>query len=221
MNTPGPWSLWKRPKRSTATFSHWRTTLIENKKKKPVRIPKTSGRLFPVRNVPANPTPMQATMTVIAGALISIRWVILLSPLGTLLIAVFLQSVYQLGKAKTIRACPGDHFGCKLLHLPSAGAAIGRHRLLRDKRSSSLLGFQKTSNLHLAIGTGHGIRVNRQIDRDLANRRQLIAGLETAGRECALHLVNHLPVDRHATMHIELKTERGVCVLYPILHFIC
>src|SRR5271156_476739 len=177
MNIPGPWSRWKRPKRSTATFSHWRTTLIENKKKKPMRIPKSSGRLFLVRNVPATPAPMQATMTVIAGALMSIRWIILLSPLGTLLIAMFLQSVHQLGKTKTICAGPGDHFSGKLLHLPSAGAAIGRHRLLRDKRSRSLLSLQHASNLQLAIGTGHGIRINRQVDRDLANRRKLIAGL--------------------------------------------
>src|SRR6202041_2944163 len=130
-----------------------------------------------------NPAPMQAIIIVIPGALISIRWLILLSPPGALLIAMFLQSVYQLGKTKTVRACPGDHFGCKLLHLPRAGATIGRDRLLRDKRSSSLLGFQKSSNLHLAIGTGHGIRINRKVDRDLANGGQLIAGLEASGRE--------------------------------------
>ncbi len=79
---------------------------------------------------------------------------------------------------------------------PRSGAARradNRHRLAAIARQQPF-GFEQ------AVRFGDRHRVHRVRHRELAHRRQLRAGLELAARDHAPHLLENLPVDRHARL---------------------
>ena len=85
------------------------------------------------------------------------------------------------------------------------GAGVPVHflgLLVRHERAGSLLRRQHSADFQFPISPNHRIRINREIDRELAHRGELIARPQTAGRDAAEHLVDNLPVDRHAAAQV-------------------
>ncbi len=79
--------------------------------------------------------------------------------------------------------------------------------LVGDKCSGALLGFEDAANLHLAVGALDGVGVDGEVDGDLAHGGQLLAGLERAGGDSGLHLVDELAIYGHAAVRVEGKGE--------------
>jgi hypothetical protein len=76
-----------------------------------------------------------------------------------------------------------------------------------DERPRSLVGLQAPAQFQLAIGADHGVRIDRQIHRQLSHRRKLVPGLQSAGSDSAAHLVDDLPVDGHPAMPFQPDPE--------------
>jgi hypothetical protein len=124
-----------------------------------------------------------------------------------------MERLLEVPDRETGRTSARDEFRNKLIQLAlTLGiVASGRdfQRPVRDKRPRPLLRVKNAANLHLAICPRHGIRIDRQIHRDPANRRQLIAGTQVAGGHRGENLVDELPINRDTAVGIEVESEDG------------
>ena len=83
-----------------------------------------------------------------------------------------------------------------ILHLP-----------VSDECPRPLLGVEESADLHLAVGPGYGVGIDRKIDGHLPHRGQLIARRKRTGGNRSLYLVNELPVDGNAAVYVQPKGE--------------
>src|SRR5258708_7263620 len=105
------------------------------------------------------------------------------------------------GEARATRA--SHEFADQLIQPALPLGIIARYFLVTDERARALLGLQQTSNFQLAISSNNCVRINRQVHRELANRRKLIAPGQCTRGHAADHLVDDLPVNRDAAVHIQ------------------
>ena len=96
----------------------------------------------------------------------------------------------------------------QLFKLPLAFRVVGLDLAMRNKRAGALLRFQHASNLQFPVGAQHGVGIDGQIHRHLADGGELVSGSERARGNPGLHLINDLPVNRYATLEIEGESER-------------
>ena len=78
---------------------------------------------------------------------------------------------------------------------------------MADERPGTLLGFQHASNFEFAISPDDCVRIDRQIDRQLTNRGKLIASRQRRRGNAADHLVDDLPINRHAAVQVQTELE--------------
>jgi hypothetical protein len=61
--------------------------------------------------------------------------------------------------------------------------------------------------IELAVGADDGVRVDREVDGQLADRGELIARLQVPPGDAELHLLDDLPVEGDAALGIDPKTH--------------
>jgi hypothetical protein len=94
------------------------------------------------------------------------------------------------------------------------GRGLGRRALL-DRGPAAAPEVEPPLLGQRAIGLRHGVVVNAQIDRDLADRRQLIAGPEVARHQARPDGVGDLTIGRHRRVEIDPQGRvRGHWRLY-------
>ncbi len=76
-----------------------------------------------------------------------------------------------------------------------------------DERAGAHVGLHEAGELELGVGAAHRVGVDGEVDRELAHRRQAVAGPDRARGDGALHLVDDLPVDRHAALQVDRDRE--------------
>src|SRR3984893_15158407 len=64
-----------------------------------------------------------------------------------------------------------------------------------DERADAAARFDDAGALELRVDARHGVRVDLEIDRELAHRRELVAQLEASGRDCGAQSAVELGVD--------------------------
>ena len=74
-----------------------------------------------------------------------------------------------------------------------------------EERAAALFRSYDPSALQFGVRFDDRVRVHLQIDRELPHRRQLFAGLQQIGGDPVKDLVLNLPIDRHATLGVEVK----------------
>ncbi len=80
------------------------------------------------------------------------------------------------------------------------------------------MGGQSAFQLKLPIGPYHGIRINREIDGELAHGRQAVAFAQRSGGARGMHAIDNLPVDRHAAVKIEFELHLCTSILEHYLN---
>jgi hypothetical protein len=63
------------------------------------------------------------------------------------------------------------------------------------------------------VGEGHGVEVDAEIEGQLANRRQLVAGLETGIDQMPAQIVGDLPVGRNRGVEVERYSESAPAIV--------
>jgi len=124
------------------------------------------------------------------------------------------QTVDQLFQGESGGSRTGREFCCHLHELAIAFRGLLLRFPVADKGSCSLMRFEQASEFELAISSHHRVGVNREIDRELANRGQLIAGSQGSGGNAGAHLIDKLSVDRDARVQIQSE-QKGAVPGYP------
>ena len=105
-------------------------------------------------------------------------------------------------------ACSGDEFADKQAQ-ESVALVFGVFNFaVGDEGAGALLGIEEAADFHLAVGAEDGVGVDGQVDGNLADGGELVAGGEGAGGDCSLDLVDELPVDGDSAMGVEAEGER-------------
>ena len=76
-----------------------------------------------------------------------------------------------------------------------------------DEGARALLGLEIPADLELLVGLDDGVRIDRQVDRQLADGGELAAGPELSARDRIADLRDDLAVDRDARVVVELDAE--------------
>jgi hypothetical protein len=76
-----------------------------------------------------------------------------------------------------------------------------------NKGAGSLVGFQQATKFQLSIRTSNRVRVDRQVDRELAYCRELITDTERSRSDGTPHLVDELAVDRNPTLEVKPEAK--------------
>ena len=80
--------------------------------------------------------------------------------------------------------------------------------LLADESSRALVSFQQAAKLQFAIGAHHRVRIDREIDCELANGGELVAGAQRSGRDSATDLVDELTINGNTAMQVDRELNR-------------
>ena len=94
---------------------------------------------------------------------------------------------------------------------------VRRVRLLRgggDERADAAAGLDDAGAFELGVDAGHGIGVDAEIDGELADGRQLVAGAEAAGADGGAQPALELRVDRRAVVRVDRNEGPGRHVTY-------
>ena len=129
-----------------------------------------------------------------------------------------MERLLEVADGESGGARAGDKFGGELGELAMTLGGRGLDLPVGDEGARALLGIQNSAQFHLAISPRDGIGIDGQIDGDAAHCGELVAGLQRSGSHRRLHLVDQLPVDRHARVGIEAEGELGRCGLWLLLH---
>jgi hypothetical protein len=127
-----------------------------------------------------------------------------------------LQTIDQIFQGETGSASASREFRC---HLAELAFALGRFLfkfLIADECSRALMGFEHAAEFELAIGAHDSIGVDGEIDGELPDGRELVAGGERSGSDAGAHLIDELAVDGNAGVEIEGELEwAGAVLVYP------
>ncbi len=107
------------------------------------------------------------------------------------------------GKPVARGAC--QQFGEYLVQHPLSFQCIDFGFFLADEGSRPLMRFEHTADLQLAVGSDDSIGIDREIDGQLTDRRELIARLQISPSNRELHLLDDLPVERHSAFRIDAQ----------------
>ena len=120
------------------------------------------------------------------------------------------QAGYEFFQGEPGGSRAGREFSSHLVELAFALGRLSFQFLVADKRPRSLMGFEQPPEFQLAIGAHHGVGVNGEVDRELADSGQLIASREGAGGDAGAHLIDELTVHGHAGVQVEREFEAAV-----------
>src|SRR5215472_1234553 len=208
MNNPGPRNPTYLPSRRSATFSHCRTTLMANKRYKPATVPAIAGQLRCMETHPAAPAATLTSIAVTATPLTGKASVFFMaSSPANRLCDQSAQLFDQFLDAEPGRPGPRHRIFGDPSQLPCPFFVASTHLLRADKSAGSLVRFQQSSQLELAIGANHGVGIDGQVDGKLSYRGQLVAGSEGSGSHPAPDLVDDLAIHRYAAMQVEPEPE--------------
>ena len=84
-----------------------------------------------------------------------------------------------------------------------------------NERPRALLRLHDPPDLHLAIGLGDGVEIHREVDRELANRRELRPRLQAPVADGEQDLIDDLPVERHSRRRVQ--AEEMLCRCHRLL----
>src|SRR5262249_8521197 len=101
----------------------------------------------------------------------------------------------------------GHAIGDDLSELPFALGVTAFQFLRADECARSLMSLEQTAEFQFTVSAHDRIWIYRQVNCQLAHRRQLVAGNERTRGHCTTHLVHDLPIDRYAA--VRLKSESG------------
>lgn len=71
------------------------------------------------------------------------------------------------------------------------------------------MGFQQTSEFEFAISAHDRVGIDGQIDRQLADGRQLISGVQRAGGDATADLIDELTINGNAAVKVDRELDRG------------
>src|SRR5690348_7493351 len=111
-----------------------------------------------------------------------------------------MQRLQKVADGEAGRAGAGNKLGDKLCELAAALRGGPLDGVLGNKRAGALLRVENAAQLHLAVRARNGVGINRQLDCDAADGRELVARTKQPGRGGGLDLVDKLAIDRHATV---------------------
>ena len=100
----------------------------------------------------------------------------------------------------------GDEMVGQLLQVTLAVATIGGLiRPGRDKSSDATTRFDDTVSFQLSVNLGDRIRIDAQVNRQLTDRRQLVANAELAGGDCKTDRPVKLVINRRWMFGVDLE----------------
>ena len=129
----------------------------------------------------------------------------------------FLQLLHHFLDRESRRAGAGHEFTHQLGQPALPLRIVALDFLLADECPRALLGFQHAADFQFAVGANHGVRVDRQIHRQLPDSRKLIARGQRARRDAAGHLVDDLAVTGTPLCRSRPEPERLRFSLQPSL----
>ena len=109
------------------------------------------------------------------------------------------------GESELARA--GSKVAGQLRELPLPIRTLPDNPLVADKRTGSLVGFERAAEFQFAVGAHNGVWIDGQIDRKLPHSRKLIAGGQRSGRDAGPHLVDDLAVDGNSAAQVQPELE--------------
>ena len=88
--------------------------------------------------------------------------------------------------------------------------------LIADESSGALMSFEQASEFELAVGSHDRVGIDGEIDGELTNGRELIAGSQRSGGDAGAYLIDELAVDGDAS--VQIKREAEGCALAVASH---
>ena len=122
----------------------------------------------------------------------------------------FAHAINQFFQGESGGSRTGRKFPCHLAELTFPLDGLLLWLFIADEGPGALMGFQQTSQLQLAISPHHRVRIDGEIDRELANGGQLITGSQRPGSGSGAHLVDELTIHGHAGVQVEPEFEAAV-----------
>jgi len=111
------------------------------------------------------------------------------------------------GEARGAGSCDGVRGDLLELTLALVGGTVVF--LVADEGARTLVSFEQAIVLELTVGAHDSVGIDFEIDGELADGGQLVAGSEVAGCDGSADLVNNLAVDGHSAVHVEMEAELG------------
>ena len=113
------------------------------------------------------------------------------------------QSIDQIFEGESGGAGAGGEFSGHLAELAFAFGGIFLQLDVGDESAGALMGFEQAAEFELAIGAHDGVGIDFEIDGELADGGELIAGGQRAGGDAAADLVDQLAVDGDAAVQVD------------------
>ena len=109
------------------------------------------------------------------------------------------------GESELARA--GSKVAGQLRELPLPIRTLPDNPLVADKRTGSLVGFERAAEFQFAVGAHNGVWIDGQIDRKLAHGWKLVSCSERSSRNAGPHPIDDLAIHRDAAAIIEAESE--------------
>jgi len=126
------------------------------------------------------------------------------------------QAIDQFFQGESGGSRAGREFSGHLAELTFALSRFLFRLFVADESSRSLMGFQQAPEFEFAVGAHHRVGVDGEVDGELTDRGQLIAGGERSGGDSGAHLIDELAVNRDAS--VKVKGEGEAAILGNFLH---
>ena len=81
-----------------------------------------------------------------------------------------------------------------------------------DECARALVSFKHATEFELPIRSHHGIRIDLQINGELADGRKLISSGQRAGSNTSPYLIDELTINGDAGMEIEAELKSGLVI---------
>ena len=113
------------------------------------------------------------------------------------------QTIDHIFQRESGGACAGREFSSHLRELTFALGGIFFQFFIGDECARPLMGFEQAAEFQFAVSPHYRIGIDGEIDRELAHRRQLIAGVQRTGGDATARLVDQLSVDGDAAVQVD------------------
>jgi hypothetical protein len=124
----------------------------------------------------------------------------------------FVQMLDYVRELNSFGTRPGQKLAAQLRDAAPALLTIDSRLLVRQKGSSALLGSEHFPDFQFSIGADHGIGIDGQVDRQLADCRELIARTQRSGSDSAQHLIDNLAVGGDSAVLVQGELNSSIIV---------
>jgi len=118
-----------------------------------------------------------------------------------------LQAVQHILDGKALRPSPRQKVGHEATQASLSLGFIRNNLALGNESADALLRGEGTSDFQFPIAPDHGVGINGEVHRHLANGGQLRPRLQGSRGHGTQNLVDNLPVDRDAGAGVQMKSE--------------